>query len=109
MKCTPIFSPVELTEISPEVLVANNARPFREVWPRFVAWLILTSIGVEWDGDKGCGGIVLAAHNAKFDIGFLLHEVARAGFGSRFVVVVSVSIEAVVSTLLGINHTCISY
>lgn len=74
----------ELTGITPEILAANNARSFREVWPRFATWL--AEIGGEevladgaGAGGKG-GGLVLAAHNAGFDHNFLIAELSRGGF-----------------------------
>ncbi|CAN0375745.1 unnamed protein product, partial [Pylaiella littoralis] len=64
----------ELTGITPRVLAKNNARPFREVWPRFKSWLATVAVEVG-------GGIVLAAHNATFDRGFLHEEIHRARLG----------------------------
>lgn len=69
----------ELTGISPEVLAANNARAFHRVWPEFASWL--AEIGVEEEAEgRSNGGVVLVAHNAKFDHKFLVEEQQRGGF-----------------------------
>lgn len=65
------FFRAELTGITPQVLAEKKARPFRQVWRRFASWL--TAVAAE-----GEGGVVLAAHNAKFDRGFLAAETERA-------------------------------
>ncbi|CAN0535342.1 unnamed protein product, partial [Ectocarpus sp. 8 AP-2014] len=55
----------EITGITPEILAANGARPFPQVWPEFAAWL------------SGAGGVVFVAHNAQFDHKFLKEELSR--------------------------------
>lgn len=69
----------EMTGITPAVLAANNARVFREVWQDFASWLSAIR-GEEEAGGRGNGGVVLVAHNAKFDHKFLLAEQLRGGF-----------------------------
>ncbi|CAM9422580.1 unnamed protein product [Choristocarpus tenellus] len=79
-----------LTGITTDLLVANNAQPFREVWPQFTDWLSGLGTGRggrDRDGDGGqgerdfMGGIVLLAHNARFDHSFMKEELQRADFG----------------------------
>lgn len=65
----------DLTGITPQILEANNARSFPEVWPLFASWL--REIDAEVAGGRG---LVLVAHNAKFDNNFLAEELARGGF-----------------------------
>lgn len=68
-----------MTGITPEILTANNARVFREVWPEFASWLSKISAEEQAEG-RSSGGVVLVAHNARFDHNFLLAEQLRAGF-----------------------------
>ena len=91
------FSLAELTGITPQVLAANHALPFRDVWAQFALWLSEVAAeaeaegadeagseggeGVEGgDGGSGSGGVVFVAHNAKFDHKFLMEEQERGGF-----------------------------
>lgn len=69
--------PAELTGITKSVLRANKARPFHEVWTGFASWIeALVRVGGNFEGR----GVVLAAHNARFDREFLVREMTRAGF-----------------------------
>ncbi|CAM9539187.1 unnamed protein product [Scytosiphon promiscuus] len=79
----------KLTGITPRILAANNARPFREVWPRFASWL--RAVAAKGGQGHGGGGVVLAAHNARFDRNFLVEEVSRAGFDRSTIIRAGVS------------------
>ncbi|CAM9697670.1 unnamed protein product [Scytosiphon promiscuus] len=87
----------DLTGITPEILAANKARPFREVWPQFAAWV--SEIGAREKAEgRGDGGVVMIAHNAKFDHKFLVQEQSRSGF-DRFMMGQRMGVVAVVDSL----------
>ncbi|CAN0316193.1 unnamed protein product, partial [Hapterophycus canaliculatus] len=69
----------DLTGITPEVLAANKAKPFHEVWPEFAAWVSEMATREKAEG-RGDGRVVLLAHNANFDHKFVVHEQSRGGF-----------------------------
>lgn len=73
-----VLTRAELTGVTPQILAANNALTFREVWPQFASWL--TGVSAEAVEAGGDSGVVLVAHNAKFDHKFLVEEQARGGF-----------------------------
>ena len=51
----------------------NSAPSEKEVYSQLVDFL----------GDALCGGIVMCAHNAKFDFDFLCHTLSRLGFNAN--------------------------
>lgn len=80
----------DLTGITPEVLEANSAEIFVDVWPRFLRWLTELDAADEGGGVPRAHGpsnpegsvgmsLVFAAHNAKFDFRFILAELERGG------------------------------
>lgn len=77
-----VWGVAALTGITPEILAANGARSFREVWPLFAQWLSEVQADVEEASGEGeeAGGVVLVAHNANFDNRFLVQEQERGGF-----------------------------
>lgn len=77
--CLRLLACAGMTGITHEVLVANKARAFREVWQEFASWLSDITAEEEAEG-RSNGGVVLVAHNAKFDHKFLVAEQSRGGF-----------------------------
>lgn len=67
-----------MTHITPEKLAKMGARPFREILPQFLSWLAIAARRGSRGGGGG-GGVILVAHKASFDRGFLEHEMERAG------------------------------
>ncbi|CAM9655915.1 unnamed protein product [Ectocarpus fasciculatus] len=87
----------EITGITPEILAANGARPFPEVWPKFAEWL--SGVVAEEQGQgRGESGVVFVAHNAQFDYRFLKEELSRCGF-SRFMMGQDMGVVSVVDSL----------
>eukprot|EP00904_Undaria_pinnatifida_P013739 jgi/Undpi1/9496/HiC_scaffold_27.g11952.m1 len=106
---------IQLTGITPQVLAANHALPFRDVWAQFALWLSEVAAeaeaegadeagseggeGVEGgDGGSGSGGVVFVAHNAKFDHKFLMEEQERGGF-DKFMMGQQMGVVALVDSL----------
>ncbi|CAN0150927.1 unnamed protein product [Ectocarpus sp. 6 AP-2014] len=87
----------EITGITPEILAANGARPFPQVWPEFAAWLSGVVAEEQAEG-RSEGGVVFVAHNAQFDHKFLKEEVSRCGF-SRFMMGQDMGVVCIVDSL----------
>ncbi|CAM9304219.1 unnamed protein product, partial [Ectocarpus sp. 12 AP-2014] len=87
----------EITGITPEILAANGARPFPQVWPEFAAWLSGVVAEEQAEG-RGEGGVVFVAHNAQFDHKFLTEELSRCGF-SRFMMGQDMGVVCIIDSL----------